>query len=153
MGYLQDAAFVGLACEPVDGGEPSVRYRYQAYREDAGRSTGLYPADSVPNLKEKGQLSEDALLLWEIEVDTPEEAHAIFNLRMGFGPYNPMGHWLPCPKCGSPFYPYDSSECWRCGPMELEWHPCPKCGMLYPEGGRECLRCGPFESEDSGEER
>lgn len=125
-----------------------MRKRYRAYRDKGGMSTGLHCEESETQSRNKGLLSDDAELLWEIEADTPEEASSIFNLRMGFGPYSPAGHWLPCPKCGSPFYPYSSSECWRCGPIELEWHPCPKCGMLYPEGGRECLRCGPFEADE-----
>lgn len=138
-------------CMDLWGQGENMKRCYQAYRHDSC-STGLYPADTVPRLREKGLLSEDAQLLWEIDADTPEEAQAIHNLRMGFGPYNPIGHWLPCPKCGTPFYPYDSSECWRCGSIELEWHPCPKCGMLYPEGGRECLNCGSFEPDDTTHE-
>lgn len=94
-----------------------MRKRYRAYRGKNGMSFGFHCEESETQSRNKGLLSDDAELLWEIEADTPEEAHAIFNLRMGFGPYNPMGHWLPCPKCGSAFYPYGSSECWRCGPI------------------------------------
>jgi len=122
-----------------------VKRRYRAIREKGDYNLGLYTDESEADLRLKGLLTNDAELIWEIEAYTDEEAMAIYNLRMGFGPYEPMGHWQPCPKCGAPFYPFGSSECWRCGPISLEWHPCPKCGMLYPEGSNECLRCGPFD--------
>lgn len=118
---------------------------YRAYREKGKYSAGLYTEGSEIDAREKGLLASDAELLWEIVAHTREEAMAIFNIRMGYEPYQPMGHWQPCPICGAPFYPFGSSECWRCGPIQLEWHPCPKCGMLYPEGAEECLKCGPFE--------
>jgi hypothetical protein len=65
--------------------------------------------------KRKGLLSHDAELLYTIDADTMEEASAIHNLRMGFGPYDPMGDPANCPKCGAWFYPKGSGECWRCG--------------------------------------
>ena len=55
--------------------------------------------------------------LFEIEAATSEEASSIYNLRMGFGPYKPMGEPKPCPKCAAWFYPSGSGECWRCGPI------------------------------------
>ncbi len=56
-----------------------------------------------------------AELLWEIEAETLEEALAIYHLRMGFEPFVPAGSPESCPKCGAPFYPEGSGECWRCG--------------------------------------
>lgn len=53
--------------------------------------------------------------LFELEAATYEEALAVFNLRMGFGPYTPGGEPEPCPRCGAWFYPGGSGECWRCG--------------------------------------
>lgn len=51
----------------------------------------------------------------EFDAATTEEASSIHNLRMGFGPYQPMGAPEPCPKCGAWFYPEGGGECWRCG--------------------------------------
>jgi hypothetical protein len=53
--------------------------------------------------------------LFEVEAHTPEEAMAIYHLRMGWEPYDPGGEAQPCPKCAAPFYPHASGECWRCG--------------------------------------
>ena len=53
--------------------------------------------------------------LYEFEAATQEEAHSIHNLRMGWGPYKPMGDPKPCPKCSAWFYPEGSGQCWRCG--------------------------------------
>jgi hypothetical protein len=53
--------------------------------------------------------------LFEISAATQEEASAIYSLRMGFGPYHPMGEPSPCPQCAAWFYPEGSGECWRCG--------------------------------------
>lgn len=55
--------------------------------------------------------------LYELEAATAEEANSIHNLRMGFGPYTPMGEPEPCPKCGAWFYPKGSGQCWHCGPI------------------------------------
>ena len=53
--------------------------------------------------------------LFELAAGTGEEAMAIFNLRMGWGAYKPMGEAENCPKCGGWFYPQGSGECWKCG--------------------------------------
>ena len=53
--------------------------------------------------------------LFEFEAHTGEEASSIYNLRMGWGPYKPMGTPEPCPKCSAWFYPEGSGDCWRCG--------------------------------------
>lgn len=62
-----------------------------------------------------GGLRPDAELLWEVEVDTREEAEAIYHLRMGFEPFILLGERQSCPRCGAVFYPEGSGECWRCG--------------------------------------
>jgi len=54
-------------------------------------------------------------LLCVIEAASGEEASAIFNLRMGFGAYHPMGESQECPRCGAWFYPSGSGQCWSCG--------------------------------------
>jgi hypothetical protein len=53
--------------------------------------------------------------LFDVAAATGEEAMSIFNLRMGWGPYNPMGKPENCPKCGGWFYPEGSGDCWQCG--------------------------------------
>lgn len=55
--------------------------------------------------------------LYEFAAATAEEASSIHNLRMGFGPYKPMGEPAPCPRCAAWFYPQGSGQCWRCGPI------------------------------------
>lgn len=92
-----------------------MRRRYRAYREP--KCTTLHTEASEDQARRKGLLSDDAELLWEIEADTQEEAMSIYHLRMGFEPYQPMGYWEPCPKCGAVYYPEGSGECWRCGPI------------------------------------
>lgn len=91
-----------------------MKTRYRAYRTGSSQ-TGLHPVSAEDDLKRRGILPTDAVLLWEVEADTWEEAQAIHHLRMGFGPYVPMGDSKPCPKCGTPYYPEGSGECWRCG--------------------------------------
>jgi hypothetical protein len=53
--------------------------------------------------------------LFEVSAATGEEAMSIYNLRMGWEPYKPMGEPKNCPKCGGWFYPEGSGECWHCG--------------------------------------
>jgi hypothetical protein len=54
-------------------------------------------------------------MLYAIDAESPEEASAIHNLRMGWGPYKPMGEPAPCSVCGSMYYPQGSAWCWKCG--------------------------------------
>ena len=54
--------------------------------------------------------------LYEFEAATYEEAASIHSLRMGWGPYTPMGEPRACEQCGAWYYPSGSSHCWRCGP-------------------------------------
>jgi hypothetical protein len=58
---------------------------------------------------------QDVEMLFEIHAATAEEAAAICNLRLGFGPYEPIGDPERCPRCDSWYYPQGSAECWRCG--------------------------------------
>ena len=91
-----------------------MKTKYRAYRE-APAITSLYSETSESNARAAGQLPMDAELLWEIEVDTREEAEAIYHLRMGFEAFVPWGEQQPCPKCAAVFYADGSGECWRCG--------------------------------------
>lgn len=92
------------------------RFRYRAYLDQSGNAR-LYSQDEEEDARAKGQITPDALPLWEIEVDTPEEAMTIYRLRMGLEPYTPKGDDGKCPKCGAVYYPEDSGVCWRCGPV------------------------------------
>jgi hypothetical protein len=72
--------------------------------------------DQVRDMREKGLIEKDAKLIHIIEVATAEEASAIYNLRMGYDPYRPMGSPALCPKgCGSYYYPEGSGQCPYCG--------------------------------------
>ncbi|MBE7368689.1 hypothetical protein [Ramlibacter pallidus] len=53
--------------------------------------------------------------VFQIEASTFEEAMSIYSLRMGWGPYRPMGEPAACSNCGSWLYPEGSGECWQCG--------------------------------------
>jgi len=52
--------------------------------------------------------------LWQIEVGSHEEAMAVRNVRLGYGPYKPLGDAEPCPKCGAQRYAQGSGQCWQC---------------------------------------
>jgi hypothetical protein len=85
---------------------------YHAWRKQEGSvfvSLGTY---SREDLAGPGESIE---FLFDIEAATGEEAAAICNLRMGFGPYEPIGEPKRCPTCVYWYYPDGSGECWLCG--------------------------------------
>ena len=83
--------------------------------EDDGEIT-LSTRENIGSLKEKKLLGIKAKKIHSFSASTPEEASAIYNLRMGFEPYKPMGEPKLCPNgCGSYFYPESSSICAYCG--------------------------------------
>ena len=86
--------------------------KYQAWKTEDGAVFVSMDTTSEKQLQEIHGATE---FLFEIEAATGEEAAAIYNLRMGFGVYEPMGEPESCPKCGSWFYPQGSGECWKCG--------------------------------------
>jgi hypothetical protein len=92
------------------------RFRYIAYLDQSGE-VNLYSQSQESDARANGQIALDAQPLWEIEVDTPEEAMTIYQLRMGLEPYTPKGEARKCPNCGAVYYPKDSGVCWRCGPI------------------------------------
>ena len=63
----------------------------------------------------EAQTLEDVEILFEIHAATAEEAAAICNLRLGYGPYEPIGDPARCPNCDFWYYPQGSAECWQCG--------------------------------------
>ena len=91
-----------------------MKTTFRAYRE-TDQTTSLYSEASERQARSTGLLRDSATFLWEIEAHTPEEASAIYNLRMGFEPYKPVGASAPCPSCGRLFYPAGSGVCWCCG--------------------------------------
>lgn len=93
---------------------PGAVQTYRAYREAPG-ITALYSAESEAEARAKGLLKADAEFLWSIQAGTPEEAAAIYHLRMGFEPFVPVRPPAPCPGCSAWFHPDGSGVCWRCG--------------------------------------
>ena len=62
-----------------------------------------------------GEIDPDCeKIFWQIEACSWEEASSINNLRLGYGPYYPMGDAEPYPNCGALYYPSGSGECWSC---------------------------------------
>jgi hypothetical protein len=96
-----------------------MRKVYEVWAEIEGGkqvSTTMAPTEGIQEQLDKGLLRRDAQLLFRIDADTPEEAHAVLNIKMGWGPYVPTGKPALCPKsCGALFYPESSGECPNCG--------------------------------------
>lgn len=65
----------------------------------------------VEGEKKPAHVETEAMLLWVIEAATWEECSAIKNLRLGFGPYRPMGEPAKCPMCPAYYYPKGSGRC------------------------------------------
>ena len=81
-------------------------------------STAMATTHGIRYQKEKGLISSKARKIHSFLASTPEEASAIYHLRMGFEPYIPMGNAKICPKgCGSYFYPEGSGICPNCGKL------------------------------------
>jgi hypothetical protein len=87
--------------------------KYQAWRTEDG--VVFFRVENRTEDELALLLSNATEFLFEIEAATGEEASAIYSLRMGFGPYNPMGEPDNCPNCNSWYYPQGSGECWQCG--------------------------------------
>jgi len=87
---------------------------YTAWASNDGGEIVLNAGEDCPRFADGTPQPNCERLLWRIEAATPEEAHAVHNLRMGWEPYHPMGKPMPCPKCGA-VYPEGSGECWHCG--------------------------------------
>jgi hypothetical protein len=96
-----------------------MRKVYEVWAEiEDGRQVGttMASAEGIREQLDKGLLRRDAQLLFRIDADTPEEAHAVLNIKMGWGSYEPTGKAVLCPNsCGALFYPESSGECPNCG--------------------------------------
>lgn len=91
-------------------------YTYEVWAENDNCQFTCAKREIIIDMKEKGLLSKDAVLLHILKASTYEEAMSIYNLRMGFEPYKPAGKPIKCPNnCGSFFYPEGSGECPYCG--------------------------------------
>ncbi len=89
--------------------------KFRAYKSESESCISVILAGQEEQLSKQKMHAADAALLWEIDAHTYEEMMSIHNLRLGFGPYVPIGEPEPCPKCGDYFYPKSSGDCWRCG--------------------------------------
>jgi hypothetical protein len=87
---------------------------WEAWQDPTDNSIMLAPAVTIPETRSSGLLSPQALCLYRFTATTHEEAHAIHALRMGWAPYRPVGSPVPCPRCGSTYYPEGSGQCWKC---------------------------------------
>lgn len=96
-----------------------MKETYQAWcEEEDGRivATTLATLEGIQEQLAKVLLSRSARLMYQIEADTLEEAHAVHHLKMGWEPYRPMGKAQKCPNgCGSMYYPEGSGDCPICG--------------------------------------
>jgi hypothetical protein len=92
----------------------AVLTKYEAWETKEGFA--FFPADQLEAQK-RNLATRLVKKLFDVEAHSPEEASALYNLRMGWEPYKPMGIPQPCPKCQAWFYPEGSGHCWRCGPI------------------------------------
>ena len=86
--------------------------KFHAWRTSEG---SVYVSRDSFVLEDLAGPEQTAEILFEIHAETAEEAAAICNLRLGFGPYEPIGEPERCPHCDFWYYPEGSSECWQCG--------------------------------------
>jgi len=88
---------------------------YEAWIDEEEGVVTLGDLENVQWQRSKGLLKATRML-HRIEADTPEEAHAVHNIKMGWEPYVPIGKPAPCPRgCGGFYYPEGSGECPKCG--------------------------------------
>jgi len=81
---------------------------------EGGEITGLWSGIERPKTGNGEPLWNCVFPVWRIEAGSFEEAMAIYNIRRGFGPYQPSGEPAPCPECGALHYPEGSAQCWNC---------------------------------------
>lgn len=77
--------------------------------EDGSIQFGTYESNRKSAPKE-----ERKRLVHCVDLPTFEEALAVHHLRMGWGPFKPMGNAEPCPACGAFYYPEGTGACYRC---------------------------------------
>ena len=90
---------------------------YEVWLSNDGST--LTTKENAQLMMKQDLLDSDSVLLHSFNASTDEEASAIYNLRMGFEPYVPIGDPKQCPKnCGSYYYPEGSGQCPNCGDVE-----------------------------------
>jgi len=90
-------------------------HHYVTLSEPDGPIT-LMGAEGVDDAVKRGLVGEDFTKLWDIYAASSEEASSIHHLRLGHGPYNPIGEPAKCPRgCGAFYYPKGSGQCALCG--------------------------------------
>lgn len=92
-----------------------MRRTFTAWSEtEGGEITGFWMGDERPKTGNGEFVWNCVFPLWQVEIGSYEEAMAIYNIRCGYGPYQPCGKSAPCPKCGVTYYPGGSAQCWNC---------------------------------------
>ena len=99
-------------------GDHSTAKLYECWSDPSDGGITLTRFEDVHRLRDQGQLGEGATRLYSIVAESWEEAQAIHHLRQGWAPYVPMGEAAPCPQCATPYYPWGSGDCWRCGHID-----------------------------------
>ena len=87
---------------------------FSAWRNLDGTQTTVSEGKDPPLLVNGERNPDCDVLLWQAEAGSHEEIMAIRNIRLGYGPYVPLGDSAPCPECGAMYYPGGSAECWNC---------------------------------------
>ena len=87
---------------------------YSAWRSVDGSQTSFWEGEDPPLFANGEPVPGCDKLLWRVEAGSHEEAMAIKNIRLGYGPYVPLGDPAPCPKCSAMYYPNGSAQCWHC---------------------------------------
>lgn len=88
---------------------------WQAWDDNSG-GVVFAPSQRCIELMEQGLLSQSAILKYEIEASTGEQAMTLHYQAMGFEPYKPLGQSVPCPnRCGGTYYPEGFGDCPKCG--------------------------------------
>ncbi len=88
---------------------------YECWFDPEDNSLSLLKRQAVQACRDRGQLSDAAVLRYAFAAHTGEEAMAIHCLRQGWAPYLPTGDAAPCPKCAATYYQESYGDCWRCG--------------------------------------
>jgi hypothetical protein len=94
---------------------PGTATLYECWSDPKELSLSLLKNQYVAELRSRGLLSDQAIMLYQFVAHTGEEAMAIHALRQGWAPYLPQGDATPCPICATAFYPEGYGDCWRCG--------------------------------------
>jgi hypothetical protein len=74
---------------------------YEAWHDPDQNAYPCGTAEQMADNRRRGSIGPRALLLYAFEAATHEEAQAIHSLRMGWGPYRPLGgtETMPGVRC------------------------------------------------------